>query len=542
MKHFLLIIAALLVMSVQSSGQERIDYKALRAKYPFIVPEESFRTDTVVIRGRIENYDPKTAVFNTLQCYSFDEFENQTAASMPIGQDGSFEKKIRISYPVCNSFYTYTQGQWFDIPFFAYPGDTVDIEAKMVDGKLECAYPKGRSKEVARTLRFTREWKLFAADKFLNYKDGFDKFTVAAEDFWKEFTDKVYHDGLSASFNDHEMGFALSLVQGYYAYSVLNPLLHIREDCYDKRIEGQYMFLTLRDTATYERIKDPKNYAFLSHIDFSDKAFFSNDVFWIALNRITWLEPFSANKNIGKRYPPQGVENSKKYFLNADTLLRKTLQTNNNSLTAQMVLYNDVRFFIERAWMDMPDDSIKDLRDNILPTFSFEPIRDKAAQLFAERLSNASITYPMKKCAATAFIDSLRNVYKGKYLYFDFWAMSCGPCRMTIEASKDLRKEIANNPNIKLVFVNGDHPQYKAMQEYVAKHLADEVNVAPGEEIFAALRDVFNFSGIPHFEVITPDGQVVKGNQIRFGLRESGDYKSFVQEFEKLRKKIENKL
>ena len=61
----------------------------------------------------------------------------------------------------------------------------------------------------------------------------------------------------------------------------------------------------------------------------------------------------------------------------------------------------------------------------------------------------------------------------------------------------------------------------------------------PGEDNFAALRDVFNFAGIPHFEIITPDGQVVKGNQIQFGLRESMDYKSFALEFEKLRKKIE---
>ena len=112
--------------------------------------------------------------------------------------------------------------------------------------------------------------------------------------------------------------------------------------------------------------------------------------------------------------------------------------------------------------------------------------------------------------------------------------MSCGPCRMTIEASKDMRKEIANNPDIKLVFVNGDNPNYTKMHEYVDKHLADEVTVAPGESVFAKLRDVFNFAGIPHFEVITPDGQVIKERYIKFGLRESFNYYNFKAEFDNL--------
>ena len=110
---------------------------------------------------------------------------------------------------------------------------------------------------------------------------------------------------------------------------------------------------------------------------------------------------------------------------------------------------------------------------------------------------------------------------------------------MTIETSKDLRKEIANNPDIKLVFVNGDNPQNAAMREYVATHLVGEVKVVPGEDVFTELRDVFNFSGIPHFEVITPDGKVVKERYITFGLLNSFDYRNFKLEFDKLKEKLE---
>ena len=101
-----------------------------------------------------------------------------------------------------------------------------------------------------------------------------------------------------------------------------------------------------------------------------------------------------------------------------------------------------------------------------------------------------------------------------------------------------MRKEIANNPDIKLVFVNGDNPNNARMLEYVDKHLADEVTVAPGESVFATLRDVFNFAGIPHFEVITPDGQVVKERYIKFGLHKSGDLFSFKYCFDQLKEKL----
>lgn len=61
----------------------------------------------------------------------------------------------------------------------------------------------------------------------------------------------------------------------------------------------------------------------------------------------------------------------------------------------------------------------------------------------------------------------------------------------------------------------------------------------PGEDVFTELRDVFNFSGIPHFEVITPDGKVVKERYITFGLLNSFDYRNFKLEFDKLKEKLE---
>ncbi|MBQ3619758.1 MAG: thioredoxin family protein [Bacteroidales bacterium] len=539
MKQILLITAALMIMSIQSKSQETLDIKALKAEYSWTIPEKSFITDTIVIKGEIENYAPYQSIIKTFECYSFDEFEEQTASSLSINPDGTFEKKIRISYPIYNVFYKRFGRKSFDIPFFAFPGDTVEVVAKFKDGKLECTYPTGRCKQFERLLQYFSSWNEFAK-KTIDYDDGFDNFADFAETIWNELLTKVYHDGLNATFSKEEMSLALSLAQSQYAYLTLVTLSKMLEDCYETKTEGDFSYLSLKDTALYNRMIDPAYYQYLNHIDFSDKALLCDRNMMIVLNYIPWgLFPYSQNHMIGNHYPPQDVENTKAYFPHSDSLLRKTLHTTDNSLTAQMIMYHKIRMFDKMVWKNMPTDSIKMIRDFILPKLEFKPIRIKAEQLFYARLNDSSSTYPMRKCEATAFIDSLRNVYKGKYLYLDFWQMSCGPCRMAIESSKDLRKKIAQNPDIKLVFVNGDNPKYEAMKNYVKQHLADEVTIAPGGNTFIALRDVFNFSGIPHFEVITPNGNVVKEDCIDFGIRHNNDYEQFVQGIEKMKEKVE---
>ena len=532
-------IAAALILAVLQAVGQTPDFKALREQYNWRLPVESFHDDTVVIRGRITNYDPTSSGFSTMEGYTFNEFENQTAATIAINPDGSFEKKILLSYPVVNEFAAYTDKGTFLIPFFAYPGDTVDVTATINDRALTCTYNSERCKRFERLLPYPHQWMWFAGPALMKYKGTFDDFSNAAEELWNKVLTKVLDDARQANFSDEEMGLALVLAQGNYGYGLFNGIGELSKLPYEQKIEGQYMYLTLKDSTLLERMKSPDNYKYLTHIDFNDPSIFCADGLSTILNRIEYgLIPYDTKKNIDGFYPPRGVKNCKKFFPRADSLLQKALFTQGSSPIAQMVMYQHLLFFIDNPWTDMPADSIKDIRDNILPVFTFAPIKRKVESLFANRLADTEITLPLKNCAATAFIDSLRQVYPGKYLYLDFWAMSCGPCRMTIEHSKDMRKEIANNPDIKLVFVNGDNSNNARMLEYVDKHLADEVTVAPGESVFATLRDVFNFAGIPHFEVITPDGQVVKERYIKFGLRESGDYNHFKSELDKLKNLI----
>ena len=120
------------------------------------IPPDWFKTDTITIRGCIEGYDAERFGFTTMQCYYEDVFEkDQATQALDIAPDGTFKKSFVASYPSMNRFYTHNSKVDFDeIPFFARPGETIDISVRPNEqGKYECFYNNGSSKDVERWLK-----------------------------------------------------------------------------------------------------------------------------------------------------------------------------------------------------------------------------------------------------------------------------------------------------------------------------------------------------------------------------------------------------
>ena len=83
-----------------------------------------------------------------LHCYYEDEFEKEDAVQvLNIAPDGTFCKKFKISYPFRQLFWTKEAKTQFDeIPFFARPGETIDITVKKDNqGRYVCVYNSGSS-------------------------------------------------------------------------------------------------------------------------------------------------------------------------------------------------------------------------------------------------------------------------------------------------------------------------------------------------------------------------------------------------------------
>lgn len=115
------------------------------------------------------------------------------------------------------------------------------------------------------------------------------------------------------------------------------------------------------------------------------------------------------------------------------------------------------------------------------------------------------------------------------------WGTGCGPCRYAIEHSRQLRDSIATLNDIELVFITSeDWSPKKAYDEYVAKNLANEENYRIPKTDWLRLLSLFGFNGIPHYELVAPDGKIIT-TDLNVGYNHMSDFNLFKDQFEKLK-------
>ena len=161
-------------------------------------------------------------------------------------------------------------------------------------------------------------------------------------------------------------------------------------------------------------------------------------------------------------------------------------------------------------------------------------IRQKAEHFRDRRLAQKDLATPLPSTPEAELIRKLVAKYPGRFLFIDFWGMTCGPCRAAIQESKELRAEIAKRDDVKLIFIAGERTKEgsDAYKQYVAEWLADEETVCLTNAEFRRLQELFQFNGIPHYETITPDGR-----RVREDLSISG-YHDFKNELERVLEKL----
>lgn len=122
--------------------------------------------------------------------------------------------------------------------------------------------------------------------------------------------------------------------------------------------------------------------------------------------------------------------------------------------------------------------------------------------------SDEKTAYDLPEGKGTNIFRKIIDPLKGKVLFVDFWATTCGPCVGGIKNMKDTRAKYAGNPDFDFVFITddrtsprNDYDKFVAEQELKNIHRisADEMNY---------LRQLFKFNGIPRYIVINKEGKV----------------------------------
>lgn len=138
----------------------------------------------------------------------------------------------------------------------------------------------------------------------------------------------------------------------------------------------------------------------------------------------------------------------------------------------------------------------------------------EAERIFNKRQSEKkSGSYELPAGHATDIFRNIIQPHQGKVLFVDFWATSCGGCRMGIEQTTGLRKKYKDHPEFQFIFITSERASpIGAYTKYIEKNLPGEVCYRISETEFNYLRELFHFSGIPHYELIEKGGSISTKN------------------------------
>ena len=482
---------------------------------PWTVPQDWFKTDTITIKGRIEGFDAERLGFDLLCYYNHDEFEKGDAAQvMDIAPDGTFCKKFKASYPIRDLFWTTEAKTQFNyIPFFARPGETIDITVRIhEDGWYDYTFNSGSSHDVERWLRFSDEY-IAVFRPLYSFKGRLEEGNKLAESIFQEALYRLRTESRRYKYTPIEMQLALADLQANFVENYLSYVDNHAQTLvkYEER-DGEWHVEVL-DSVERERIFDARNYYPLHRIDFDNPLLLASYAFNLTLNRIQFANYAMTRRYNGIDDENDGMEaeyqNYSTALSNYLAALRDLMGTDKDNLIVQLCAYKNMQSNFDSKMFPL-----------YLATFTHPFIHQKAEQFYNKQIAQTDIASPLPVTPMADLIRSLCAKYPGKILMIDFWGMSCGPCRGAIQASKELRAEIAKRDDVKLVFIAGERTLEgsDAYKKYVAEWLADEETVCVTNDDFTRLQELFHFSGIPHYETITPDCRRVRDDLRLQGL------------------------
>ena len=470
-----------------------------------------FQTDTITFKGRIVGYDAERFGFTSMECYQKDLFEKDGGTMvLDIAPDGTFQKKFLASYPVMNSFFTHGSKVGFEeIPFFARPGETIDITVQRnADGRYECQYNSGASKEAERLLKS----KLLISDMLYplnSFKGTFAEANQKADEVWQNLMYRLQVVSRRDHFTPLEMQLAMASAETYFAEAYMSYALNREGDVMKQELRDGVYYEEILDSTEWNALFDMRNYDRLSRIDFDNPLLLSEDMTYFTINRIQFAKP------VRERMYKEAQGDDKKRTTIQLAALRDLLRCDHNNLLAQLCIYKEMlsNFKYLRLRGDSDPGALDDIMQHYFSAFTHPYVRQKAEAFYARKMAEKDLSTPLPADNPMAdLIRSLSEKYPGRFLLIDFWGMGCGPCRGAIQQSKQQRAEIAKRDDVKLIFIADESTPggSEAYRNYVKEWLADEDAICVSNEDFRRFEELFHFSGIPHYETITPDCRRVR--------------------------------
>lgn len=460
-----------------------------------------FRKDTAHLRGYLKGYDPR-AGFSTGIIYLGNELTREDYPTvLQIHPDGRFEADLLLNYPLQGS----VSLKNIYIPFYIEPGETLFIsldweEFLLADRYRNRSYEfknidfRGASAGINREL-YKYTLKMFSYRDFENQMNN-----MLPSEFKKQQLDAMQEaqNSLSEKLKQNSVSvkgqrllqnkILLSYYGAIFDYAMMRP--NYAE----------------RDT-TNEILKQPIQidyYDFLQKIDSNDKSLIISNMFSSFINRYEYMEPF---KKTYKNFDfTQRLATYTKEWISKDSILRNELhitpgllfdiaKTRSLKYTLKMLTPKEAHLFAEQ------------ISNSITEPFLKEETMHMYDKVFPEGENQA---YKLPEGKATDIFRKLVDPHKGKFVFVDFWATTCGPCIHGIKAMQPVRDKYKDSPDIAFVYITdmGGSPE-ASYNKFIAENDMGDNKFRLSEDEYNYLRQLFKFNGIPRYVMLNREGDVI---------------------------------
>lgn len=464
------------------------------------VPQDFIRTDTVCLRGQIEGYS-RDMGFNTMSIYHRNHLTNEELPkSVSIREDGTFEVRYEVFHPVADGFAIQTDKQFRIVNFYIVPGCTTVVNIHK-DWTVDYT---GSDEEVLRCERLM----MSGLDDMEGYNYGQyekDKDSLSFPDFQKKLMGLakanervVDYFAWRNDFTPWEHHLAHVWNKLHYARWIMDYTLSVLRFAPNHKV-------TKEEKQKIEEVSDVANWEFFKELPYNDASSLSNPRIFTILNRYEFASVLSKGQ-------ARIIKVDAAFRAREDSIMlandMKVAGENSPSLWGQIAVLRRTEYNFEHFRKDKEElKKLVELRREILEHPGLQANLDR---LYAKEMERQTLTYSLPDTEATRIMRRMTDKYRGKYLLIDFWGMGCGPCRSAIEHSKELRKTFRDHPEVDFLFIAAPESTEEAYNNYVKENLEGEDCHLITRDEYNKLMELFQFNGIPHYETLDKNGNVVR--------------------------------
>ncbi len=538
----------------------------------YVTDDVFFKNDTTRIRGYIKGYDPRLD-FSSGMIYSGNKLTNEDFPTvLTVHPDGRFEADWQINYPkmkyislnnVLIDFYIEqgkTLGMVIDWEEFLKADRFRNIEYKIqIDYKGELA---DVNKEIYNFS--SKEYKFQSLKKDLKQKTP-NEFKEFQEKLLKENQDSLSHYAEKRGISQKAKNILNNDLLLDYSNWLFNYVIYknseLRNDTSNAILKmpvsiDYYNFLQKIPMNDPSLLISDRFGEFINRFEYCEpfrkktsKPVFPKKTFYqylkeekVPLNKedieiLEWQnslngkistqieyekieDKFKSFKNIQNKYqsywdnyfqqymPKRKA--SKEYLIeeytNQDSILTHVLHLS-TSLVYEIAKVRSLKYSLK--FIDNRNDSRAFL------TWLEQGISNPFLKSEAERMFNkiypesGNISYSLPEGKATDIFRKIIDPFKGKVLFIDFWATTCGPCVAGIKSMKETREKYTNDPDFDFIFITDERSSpLNAYEKFVKEqNLVNTYRLSVDD--YNYLRQLFKFNGIPRYVVIDKEGKVL---------------------------------